>query len=112
MFYFLFPSHRLHIQYKALPVSYKVLDLKWAIYQKCWLAPERRSKKRVLEKCASQKPAQSLSEQVTEDDSDDACQIKTLQVTKRNGGGKMSIYSRGGIIGICKLYKMQDLHKI
>lgn len=90
MFYFLFPSHMMHIQYKALPVSYKVLDLKWAIYQKCWLAPERRrNKKRALEKCASQKTARPSSGQATEDDSDDACQIKTLQVTKRNGGGKM-----------------------
>lgn len=32
--------------------------------------------------------AQSLSGQATEDDFDDACQIKTRQVTKRNGGGR------------------------
>lgn len=57
MFHFLFPPHRLHVQYKTLPVSYKVLDLKWAIYQKCWLALEE--EETAIEKCASRKTAQS-----------------------------------------------------
>lgn len=40
MFYFIFPSLRLHVHYMTLTVSSKVLDMKWAIYQNCWLALE------------------------------------------------------------------------
>lgn len=61
MFYCRFPSRRLHVQYKTLPVSYKVLDLKWAIYHKMLVGTRKggRSKETTLEKCASHKTAQS-----------------------------------------------------
>lgn len=77
MFYFCFPSRRLHVQYKTLPVSYKVLDLKWAVYHKMLVGTRKGggSKETALEKCASHKTAQSY-------------QGKWLNVTfERIGGG-------------------------
>lgn len=79
MFYCRFPSRGLHVQYKTLPVSYKVLDLKWAVYHKMLVGTRKGggNKETALEKCASHKTAQSY-------------QGKWLNVTfKRIGGEEM-----------------------
>lgn len=89
------------------PVSYKVLDLKWAIYQRnAGLAPERRKESgdSVRKVCLSQKTAQWYHT-----GAEDWRWFRWYSSNKNCNNlqewwGKMKIYSKG-IIGICKPYK-------